>query len=125
MGTELLLGFDSSILDNILLYSRRNNERDNISGALICRHEIYLQLLEGPKDKIDALYARIGRDDRHLEISLLLSEACSERLFPGWSMKHDPLRPWMWRRDEMESDDFLLSRDKIIKVFEGLPSDSS
>ena len=84
-----------------------------------------MQLLEGPKDKINVLYDRIVRDDRHLEISLLLSEPCSERIFPRWSMKHDPLRPWMWTRDEMESDNFLLSRDKIIKVFEGLAADAS
>jgi hypothetical protein len=89
-------GFDSSILDNILLYSRRNNERDDITGALICRHEMYLQFLEGPKEKIVALFDRICTDGRHLEVSLLLSEDCSERLFPGWSMKQDPLQPWMW-----------------------------
>ena len=104
MGAELLqrtvyrsrpFGFDSSILDNILLFSRRNNDRDGITGALICRHEIYLQFLEGTKDKIDALFNRISVDDRHLEVSLLLSEDCTGRLFPGWSMKHAPLKQWM------------------------------
>ena len=134
MGAELMqrtvyrsrpFGFDSSILDNILLFSRRNNERDGITGALICRHEVYLQFLEGPKDKIDALFDRIRIDDRHLEVSLLLSEDCSERLFPEWSMKHDPLQPWMWTRKEMESDEFLISRDGIMKVFEGLATEPS
>ena len=134
MGAEFLqrtvyrsrpFGFDSAILDNILLFSRRNNERDGITGALICRHEIYLQLLEGPKDKVDALFNRISFDDRHLEVALLLSEDCSERLFPRWSMKHDPLQPWMWTRTEMESDGFLISRDSIMTVFEGLASEPS
>ena len=118
-------GFDSSILDNILLFSRRNNERDNITGALICRHEIYLQFLEGPKNKIDTLYNRICIDDRHLEVCLLLSEDCSKRLFPGWSMKHDPLQPWMWTRKEMESESFLISRDGVMKVFQSLAAQSS
>ena len=134
MGAELLqrtvyrsrpFGFDSSILDNILLFSRRNNDRDGITGALICRHEIYLQFLEGPKDKIDALFNRISVDDRHLEVSLLLSEDCTGRLFPGWSMKHDPLKPWMWTRTEMESDAFLISRDSFKTDIEGLASDPS
>ena len=118
-------GFDNSILDNILLFSRRNNERDGITGALICRHEIYLQFLEGPKDKIDSLFDRIRIDDRHLEVSLLLSEDCSERLFPEWSMKHDPLQPWMCTRKEMESDAFLISKDGIMNVFEGLAAEPS
>ena len=113
-------GFDGSILDNILLFSRRNNKRDSITGALICRHEIYLQFLEGPKNKIDALYDRICGDDRHVDVCLLLSEECPKRLFPEWSMKHDPLQPWMWTRKEMENDNFLISRDSIMKVFQSL-----
>ena len=118
-------GFETSILDNILLHSRKNNERDSITGALICRHEIYIQFLEGPQNNVDALFDRICDDDRHLEVSLLLSEHCSERLFPSWSMKHDPLQPWMWTREEMESDGFILSRDTIMKAFQSLASETS
>jgi hypothetical protein len=40
-------GFDSAILNGILVDARRSNERDGITGALICRGDIYLQWLEG------------------------------------------------------------------------------
>ena len=42
-------GFDETSLAGILLDARRCNTRDAISGALVCRHDIFLQLLEGPE----------------------------------------------------------------------------
>ena len=41
-------GFDEATLNGILMFARRNNPREAITGALICRHDLYLQLLEGP-----------------------------------------------------------------------------
>jgi hypothetical protein len=61
-------GFDNAMLAGILLEARRNNLRDDITGALICRHDLYLQLIEGPADAIDALYGRIVADDRHVDV---------------------------------------------------------
>jgi Sensors of blue-light using FAD len=41
-------GFDNPTLNQILSVARRNNARDDVTGALICRADIYMQLLEGP-----------------------------------------------------------------------------
>jgi hypothetical protein len=65
MVTQLIyvsepFGYDSGILSAILATARRNNARRGITGALICRHDIYLQLIEGEGDAIDALFARIS-----------------------------------------------------------------
>ncbi|MHA7852291.1 BLUF domain-containing protein [Roseovarius sp.] len=89
-------GFDTAILSNILLDARRLNDRDNITGALIARSDLYLQLLEGPRDKVEAAYERIRRDDRHVEVTPLLSRSIEERLFPGWAMRDDPAQSWVW-----------------------------
>ncbi len=35
--------------------ARRHNPRDQITGALICRHDLYLQLIETVAASIDAL----------------------------------------------------------------------
>ena len=94
-------GFDQSALDSILTQSRRCNTRDGLTGALICRGDIYLQLLEGKADAIDATYARIVRDDRHLEIHRLSYDVATERLFPAWAMRSDPARTWMWSQDDV------------------------
>lgn len=89
-------GYDTNILASILATSRSRNARDNITGALICRSDIFLQLLEGPKAQVEATYERICADDRHLEVTPLVSDTVEDRLFPDWAMKHDPAVSWMW-----------------------------
>ena len=99
--TSIPFGFDESILNGILVQARRANERDGITGALICRADIYLQWLEGPEDKVRDTIARIERDDRHLEVKVHLAETASERVFGDWAMLHDPAQTWIWSRDEI------------------------
>ena len=64
------LGFDVSDLRAILVTSRRCNERDDVTGALICRADLYLQLLEGPQEMVDAAFQRIARDRRHVGVKV-------------------------------------------------------
>ncbi len=89
-------GFDDAMLAGILSSARRNNRRDDITGALICRHDLYLQLIEGPPAPIDALYARIAVDDRHGDVRLLLTEDVVERMFPAWAMLDDEAPSLFW-----------------------------
>jgi hypothetical protein len=95
-------GFDDAALNGILIIARRNNPRDSITGALICRHDLYLQLLEGPQDAVEARYASIARDHRHLEVVKRVSRPVTERLFPSWAMRDDPARSWMWSATDVE-----------------------
>ena len=94
-------GFDRATLAGILVEARRNNQRDEITGALICRHDIYIQLIEGPEAAIDALYARIAVDNRHCEVRLALSSEASERMFPEWEMLDDDLPSITWSTEEV------------------------
>jgi hypothetical protein len=95
-------GFDDAALNGILIIARRNNPRDAITGALICRHDLYLQLLEGPQAAVEARYESIARDDRHLEVVKRVSRPVTERLFPNWAMRDDPARSWMWTAKDIE-----------------------
>jgi len=94
-------GFDNAMLAGILMQARRNNPLNDITGALICRHDIYLQLIEGPADKIDALYTRIDSDDRHANVRMLLSHEVNERMFPDWAMLDDEMPTLAWSPDEV------------------------
>ena len=94
-------GFDAAMLAGILSGARRNNKRDAITGALICREDLYLQLIEGPAAAIDALYAKIETDDRHGDVRTLLSEAVDARLFPDWEMLDDQYPSLLWSRQEV------------------------
>ncbi len=107
MVTQLIytsepFGFDSAMLSGILTSARRNNRRDGITGALICRHDIYLQMIEGDAAMIDALFARIARDNRHLAVTELSRAEVNDRLFPDWDMLDDPARSWLWSPTEIK-----------------------
>jgi hypothetical protein len=89
------------MLAGILMAARRNNPLLGITGALICRHDIYLQLIEGPADAIDELYARILADDRHTNVELLLTEAMGDRMFPAWAMLDDTAPSLFWSAQDV------------------------
>ena len=99
--TSRPFGFDEGILSGILMDARRANLRDGITGALICRGDIYLQWLEGPEEQVRATIERIQRDDRHLEMTLHVTEPASERVFAEWAMLHDPAASWIWSQEEV------------------------
>ncbi len=99
--TSRSFGYDQAVLSGILLDARRCNIRDGITGALICREDLYLQLLEGPAALVDACFERIRADDRHLDIRLIVRRPTETRLFPEWAMHHDPAVSWMWSADEV------------------------
>jgi Sensors of blue-light using FAD len=94
--TSQPFGFDDAMLGGILVQARRNNARNDITGCLIVRHDLYLQLLEGPDAAIDALFAKIKADDRHLDVVSLSRATVSTRLFPDWAMRDDPAQSWLW-----------------------------
>ena len=96
-------GFSRSDLDHILIKSRYNNDKNDITGALFCRDDLYLQYLEGPEKEIELTFSKITEDDRHTEIYLLKSGMSTRRLFASWAMKDDPVRSWMWTREEIDS----------------------
>lgn len=94
-------GFDDLTLSGILASARINNALDQITGALICREDLFMQLLEGPLDAVRGAYERIQRDDRHTDVTLKIQLETADRLFPDWAMRHDPARSWMWTREQV------------------------
>ena len=117
-------GFDQAALNGILSQSRRCNTRDGITGALICRADIYLQLLEGTVEALDATYARIVSDDRHLEINRLSYETVTKRLFPAWAMRSDPARSWMWSPAEVANGGIAqATQTQLLGIFERLAAE--
>ena len=118
-------GYDQNILNGILSDAINYNKKNNITGALVCRDDIYLQLLEGPEQAVNYTYQKILDDDRHLEVELLIKENCNNRIFPKWSMKDDPAKTWFWNKEEVRSGVFkTLTKSKIIAVFEKIANET-
>ena len=96
-------GFDDGILSQILMTARRNNANAHVTGCLICRGDLYLQLLEGPEEGVNRLYEAIFEDDRHLEVTRRMHRQIETRLFDGWAMRDDPAQSWLWTKDEVDA----------------------
>ncbi|MET0321119.1 MAG: BLUF domain-containing protein [Duganella sp.] len=62
------------------------NPKHGITGVLCHSDRLYLQVLEGGRDQVNALYAKILRDPRHTDVVLLHYEEISERCYSGWTM---------------------------------------
>ena len=114
-------GYDDLTLTSILMQARENNARNGITGALICREDVFLQILEGPRDLVTSTFSRILRDERHVDVVNLLSSEIHRRLFPEWSMRHDPAQSWMWTPEEVARGAIGRASDREIRgIFERL-----
>jgi hypothetical protein len=77
---------DQEALLQILKKSKANNAPSGITGVLCFSGGIFLQVLEGGRLAVSALYNRIAADPRHTDVMLLAYEEIGERRFAGWSM---------------------------------------
>ena len=70
----------------ILKKSKANNVGLGVTGVLCFSAGIFLQVLEGGRSAVSALYNKIANDPRHHDVVLLSYEEIGERSFGGWSM---------------------------------------
>lgn len=82
---------NSNSLLKILKASRAYNVKNDISGILLYRNNTFIQLLEGPKDKIECLYNKILLDKRHKNCFVILEQESKKRSYPNWSMGFEDL----------------------------------
>jgi len=73
-------------VEELLADCRRNNFATNVTGMLHYNGTNFLQVLEGGRAEVSAIYHRIAADPRHVNIILMACNDVRERIFPGWSM---------------------------------------
>jgi hypothetical protein len=76
----------SEEMSRILTVSRRNNQRDRLSGLLWSDGTRFLQVLEGRDDIVERTVARIRGDERHRAIVILHDREVERPTFAAWSM---------------------------------------
>ncbi|MFO1496395.1 MAG: BLUF domain-containing protein [Lysobacterales bacterium] len=77
-------------IDAILGVSRANNAKVGVTGALMYSSREFLQCLEGAREAVNSTYARIIKDPRHTEVTILEFSEIERRWFAGWGMHHVP-----------------------------------
>lgn len=75
-------------IEKILLSSRTNNAKCQVTGALLFNGLAFAQVLEGPRSAVEAIYAAICSDNRNSHNVLLETGAIAKREFPRWSMAY-------------------------------------
>jgi hypothetical protein len=76
----------TSTVDAIMEQSRWHNIPMGITGLLCYSDDLFIQVLEGGRQQVCALYNNIVRDDRHIDVTILHFEEIAERRFAGWTM---------------------------------------
>jgi hypothetical protein len=74
------------LVEAIMQQARRNNPELGVTGVLCHGGDGFLQVLEGGRDAVNALYNRIVCDRRHRRVTLLNYEEILERRFASWTM---------------------------------------
>lgn len=66
--------------------ARTRNRMMNVTGMLLYEGGSFFQTLEGPPEKLDALWTSIKQDPRHDHIEVLSEHAVPARLFSDWDL---------------------------------------
>lgn len=99
--------FDASTLRSLELQAQQHNESHAITGYLTYRNERFTQVLEGPRNRVDALMRKIRNDPRHT-LTCEVPLTVETRRFPLWSMRLlNPL--WLPSGNTLDAIDELLS----------------
>lgn len=117
---------EPAVLADILDVSRRNNNVDGITGALFFHDGNFIQVLEGPAEKVTACFDRIERDPRHTGCLLMQSEPVPSRIFASWDMGFvsvsdlpDDQRADFIDLSELSHSDKMteIERDEMVAIF--------
>lgn len=74
------------LMESILNQSRSHNPHNGVTGILCYSGDIFMQVLEGGRQQVSALYNTIVKDSRHHDVELLQFEEIAERSFSSWTM---------------------------------------
>jgi len=79
---------DDALVASILESSQKHNSEHGITGILCTYSQgnVFLQVLEGGRTAVNALYGTITRDPRHRDVTLLAYAEITERRFANWRM---------------------------------------
>jgi hypothetical protein len=88
-------GSTTSLLNLVAILgeSQRNNDRDELTGALASHNGRYIQVIEGSASTLDGLLRRLERDPRHKDIKLLERDVITSREFGRWAMANAVVTP--------------------------------
>lgn len=92
-------------IENILEASRANNQVEQVTGMLMYKDRLFVQILEGEKDHVFSVYDRVKNDTRHQGVQIIEESEVPKRQFDQWIMGFK-----------------FLTQDDLIKIIHPLSS---
>lgn len=92
-------------IPDIVREAAPRNGLDGITGLLYSEEDAFLQAIEGPDDSVSDLMARLEKDHRHRDLTVLVDRSIAEREFGDWTMIY---------RDRRESIDAFDDRLRVL-----------
>jgi hypothetical protein len=108
-----------AVLEAIARVSTRNNEANDVTGALLYDRGRFVQVLEGTHEALRALLGRLEHDPRHDELKVLLLQPVSARTTDGWHLQVSDLDSL----DGVSGEMLVRFRDAYASNFKLLASD--
>lgn len=108
---------EANVLD-ILRVSQTRNQVARISGLLVYRAPVFVQLLEGPEAAVLALYERIAHDSRHHAVEDIERCEAERSAMPTWAMGYFSPSADAFAH---EQDWFVFSDKQVLKICEAMP----
>ena len=105
--------FREEELLEILKVSRRNNERDGLTGLMVFHEGRFFQIIEGEMDAVMRCFNRIMRDGRHDDLVMIETGQVEERSFGQWRMAYQDAQ-------SMPKD----MRHAVFSIYDMVPPDS-
>lgn len=88
-------------VEDILAVAREHNREQSVTGFLVFRHDLFVQVLEGGRAQVSELFVKIAADPRHRNVELIGCHDVDQRRFADWSMGFLSLQQ--------------VSRDKLLR----------
>jgi len=73
-------------IDHLLTSSREFNEQNEITGVLLCNSSLFYQYFEGSPEKVEILFERIKKDNRHKIMIEVFNQSIDYRVCTKWTM---------------------------------------
>ena len=71
---------------DILRVSSFKNPMNRITGVLFYHNRKFMQVIEGKKEDVKRLIAKIMIDKRHCNMTIMIDQSITERSYSGWNM---------------------------------------
>lgn len=120
-----VIPFQEEELIKLLKHSRQHNSQVGITGLLLYVRGQIMQVLEGEKEQVEALYTRIAQDARHTNVSLAINRPITQRLFDQWAMGYETISEQHLQEIKAiislgrdESAELLLSENPILRALQ-------